>query len=263
MTSEPDSSLDRAALRVSGRPVRMGRIDGAPRGFELLEHVPDFLAERDDVLFRRRVGIAGAGALEGLPDGGEPAAHDDRRDHGRERRGAEGDAGKGQEQIVPGLPAALVGIAQVVQDHEVPRPPSGIQGEGADQDVVILVADDGEALRVGPGRLRAGEGGRHVAGGEAQLLSRRNSRWRAPARRWRCARTGMPTCWASLRARRPLTWSRTELKTRRDRSSTSRRDHCSTKDVAKGSTARMTMAATSNAMPPKRKMILKTLSSSR
>ena len=125
----------------------------------------------NDVLFRRRVGIAGAGALEGLPDGGEPAAHDDRRDHGRERRGAEGDPGEGQEQIVPGLPAALVGIAQVVQDHEVPRPPSGIEGEGADEDVVILVADDGEALRVGPGRLRAGEGGRHVAGGEAQLLS--------------------------------------------------------------------------------------------
>ena len=51
------------------------------------------------------------------------------------------------------------------------RASARIQGKGADQDVVILVPDGGEALRIGTGRLRAGEGLGHVGCGEAQLLS--------------------------------------------------------------------------------------------
>ena len=88
-------------------PIRMGGIDGPPGGFQLLEHVADFLAERDDVLLHGRLRIARAGALQRLPDGGEPSPHDEGRDHGGERRRPEGDTGKGQEEIVPRLPAAL------------------------------------------------------------------------------------------------------------------------------------------------------------
>jgi hypothetical protein len=148
----------------------MRRIDGPARGFEFLEDVADFLTQRNDVLLRRRIGIALAGALESLPNGREPPAHDDGRDHGGKRRSPEGNARQGEEEIVSRLPAALVGIAQVVQDNEMPHPPTGIQGKGADQDVVILVPDDREAFRVGPGCLGTGEGRRHIAGGEAQFL---------------------------------------------------------------------------------------------
>ena len=68
------------------------------------------------------------------------------------------------------------------------RPPSGIEREGADEDVVILVADDGEALRVGPATPPRRRRRAACCWWGSAARAPRNSRWRAPARRWRCAR---------------------------------------------------------------------------